>query len=117
VRSPIVVVRVPVASNTFSRTSIVRCHALRAVEDVVAGIHAEDRDRVFERFTRLDEARSRDQGGAGLGLAIVRAVVDAHGGSVTIEDSDLGGARFTVRLPASITAGRALRAPPFTHSG
>jgi signal transduction histidine kinase len=72
-----------------------------AVDDDGPGVAAEHRDRIFERFTRLDEARSRDQGGAGLGLAIVRAVAEAHGGSVAVDDSDLGGARFTVRLPAS----------------
>jgi signal transduction histidine kinase len=72
-----------------------------AVEDDGAGIAAEHRGHIFERFTRLDEARSRDQGGAGLGLAIVRAITEAHGGSVAVDDSDLGGARFTVHLPAS----------------
>lgn len=72
-----------------------------AVDDDGPGIRLEDRDRAFQRFTRLDEARSRDRGGAGLGLAIVRAIVEAHGGSVAIEDSDLGGARLSVRLPAS----------------
>jgi signal transduction histidine kinase len=71
------------------------------VEDDGPGIAPDHRDRIFERFTRLDEARSRDQGGAGLGLAIVRAVVEAHGGSVTVDDSEPGGARFAVRLPAS----------------
>jgi len=56
---------------------------------------------VFERFTRLDESRSRDVGGAGLGLAIVRAVVEAHDGTITVDDSPIGGARFTVRIPAT----------------
>jgi Signal transduction histidine kinase len=55
---------------------------------------------VFERFTRLDEARSRDAGGAGLGLAIVRDVVVAHDGTVEITDNDPG-ARFTVKLPVA----------------
>jgi signal transduction histidine kinase len=72
-----------------------------AVDDDGPGIAPEHRDRIFERFTRLDEARSRDQGGAGLGLAIVGAAVKAHGGSVAAAGSDLGGARFTVLLPAS----------------
>ena len=70
------------------------------VEDDGPGIPAADRERVFERFTRLDEGRARDAGGSGLGLSIVRAAVDAHGGTVTIDESPtLGGARFTVRLP------------------
>jgi signal transduction histidine kinase len=75
-----------------------------AVDDDGPGVAPEHRDRIFERFTRLDEARSRDQGGAGLGLAIVRAVVEAHGGSITVDDSHLGGARFTVHVPASTPA-------------
>jgi signal transduction histidine kinase len=70
------------------------------VEDDGPGIPASDRQRVFERFVRLDEARARDVGGSGLGLAIVREVVAGHGGSVQIDDSPLGGARFTVLLPA-----------------
>jgi signal transduction histidine kinase len=73
------------------------------VELVVAddgpGVPVPDRDRVFDRFTRLDDARSRQTGGAGLGLAIAREVVEAHGGRVRVEDGP--GARFVVRLPAA----------------
>lgn len=66
------------------------------------GIDPEDRERVFDRFVRLDESRSRDAGGSGLGLAIVKEVVRAHGGSVSVTRSpDLGGAEFIVRLPAT----------------
>ena len=71
------------------------------VDDDGPGIAEADRERVFERFTRLDEGRTRDEGGSGLGLSIVRAVVDAHGGAVTIERSPtLAGARFTVSFPS-----------------
>ncbi len=56
------------------------------ISDDGAGISADDRQHVFERFTRLDEARSRDAGGSGLGLAIVRDIVQRHGGSIDIED-------------------------------
>ncbi|WP_454705443.1 sensor histidine kinase [Schumannella luteola] len=70
------------------------------VEDDGAGIPASDRDRVFERFVRLDEARARDTGGSGLGLSIVAEIVRAHGGRVAVEESALGGARFVVTLPA-----------------
>lgn len=70
-----------------------------SVEDDGAGIDEADRERVFERFVRLDEARSRDAGGSGLGLAIVRELVQAHGGQVGIEQAQLGGARFVVLLP------------------
>ncbi|UMG94415.1 HAMP domain-containing sensor histidine kinase [Nocardioides sp. TF02-7] len=77
-------------------------HAELVVEDDGPGVPEPDRDRVFERFVRLDEARARDAGGTGLGLAIVREIVAAHGGSVAVLDSGpggLGGARFVVRLP------------------
>jgi signal transduction histidine kinase len=69
------------------------------VEDDGAGVPVEDRERIFERFVRLDGARDRASGGSGLGLAIVRRVAVAHGGSVSVADGPLGGARFEVRLP------------------
>lgn len=72
--------------------------AVLTVDDDGAGVPAGERDRVFDRFVRLDEARSRDAGGAGLGLAIVRDAVRAHGGEATVTDSPLGGARFVVRI-------------------
>jgi signal transduction histidine kinase len=68
------------------------------VDDDGAGVPPQERERVFDRFVRLDEARSRDDGGSGLGLAIVRDTVRAHGGSVTVEDAPTGGARFVVRI-------------------
>jgi signal transduction histidine kinase len=70
---------------------------LRVVDDG-PGIPDADRARVFERFARIDDARGRDGGGAGLGLAIVHEVVVAHGGSVAVENAP--GAAFTVVLPA-----------------
>jgi signal transduction histidine kinase len=73
--------------------------ALLTIEDDGAGIAVGDRDRVFERFVRLDEARARDAGGSGLGLAIVREIVRAHGGDVRVDAGGLGGARFRVSLP------------------
>jgi signal transduction histidine kinase len=74
-------------------------HALLVVSDDGAGIADDDRARVFERFTRLDSARSRDRGGTGLGLAIVDDVVRAHSGTIRVERSAGGGARFEIRLP------------------
>lgn len=68
------------------------------IEDDGDGIPEAERQRVFERFVRLDASRARDSGGSGLGLAIVREIVAAHGGSVEVSTSSLGGARFTVRL-------------------
>ncbi|MCX4791219.1 MULTISPECIES: sensor histidine kinase [unclassified Streptomyces] len=68
------------------------------VADDGPGIPAADRQRVFERFTRLDQARARDTGGSGLGLAIVRDIVTAHHGSAHIETNQPG-ARIVVRIP------------------
>ncbi|WP_245674653.1 sensor histidine kinase [Herbidospora cretacea] len=72
--------------------------AVLEVQDDGAGLAVEDRERVFERFTRLDAARARDAGGTGLGLAIAREIAQAHQGTLTVEDSDRG-ARFVLRLP------------------
>jgi signal transduction histidine kinase len=58
-----------------------------------------NRERIFERFVRLDDARSRDDGGAGLGLAIARDVAVRHGGTLTVRDAPTGGALFELRLP------------------
>ena len=69
------------------------------VEDDGPGIAPADRDRVFERFVRLDAARARDAGGSGLGLAIVAELVEAHEGSTVIGESALGGTMVEVRLP------------------
>jgi two-component system OmpR family sensor kinase len=69
------------------------------VADEGPGLSAEARSRVFERFYRDDGARSRDTGGAGLGLAIVAAIAEAHGGGVRVVEGDPG-ATFEVRLPA-----------------
>lgn len=74
------------------------------VADDGPGIPATERDRVFARFTRLDDARARDEGGAGLGLAIVHDIVDRHHGSVHIEDNQPG-TRVVVRLPSSRNSG------------
>ncbi len=70
------------------------------VDDDGAGVPPGERERVFERFVRLDEARARDDGGSGLGLAIVREIVRAHGGDASLGESALGGALFVVTLPA-----------------
>jgi signal transduction histidine kinase len=76
---------------------------LLTVTDDGPGVPSADRERVFERFTRLDDARSRDEGGSGLGLAIVRELVRAHGGDVHLEDA-APGLRAVVRLPAGQSA-------------
>ncbi len=69
-----------------------------AVDDDGEGVAESDRERIFERFTRTDSSRSRDTGGVGLGLAVVRATAQRHGGDVRCESSPTGGARFVVTL-------------------
>ncbi|MFG3317956.1 ATP-binding protein [Streptomyces sp. NPDC048171] len=75
--------------------------AVVGVADDGEGVPAADRERIFERFVRLDAARSRDDGGAGLGLAIARDVAVRHGGTLTVHDAPAGGALFELRLPAA----------------
>jgi signal transduction histidine kinase len=72
-----------------------------AVADTGPGIAAEDLARVFERFYRVDESRSRDDGGTGIGLAIARSVVEAHGGRIWAESEPGRGTTFTFELPAA----------------
>ena len=78
----------------------------RSVEVMVAdqgdGIPARDLDRIFERFYRVDRARSRETGGTGLGLAIVRHVASNHGGEVLVSSTEGDGSTFVLRLPASL---------------
>ncbi|MBL8778262.1 MAG: HAMP domain-containing histidine kinase [Acidimicrobiales bacterium] len=72
---------------------------LLAFTDDGPGVPAAEHARIFERFARLDEARTTRAGGTGLGLAITRDIVVAHGGTVSVDADHVGGARFVVRLP------------------
>lgn len=90
--------------HTSAGSITVRAEARDAVEVVVSdtgeGIAGEHLAYVFDRFFRADTARDRDHGGSGLGLAICRAMVHAHGGTITVASDGPGtGATFTVRLP------------------
>lgn len=76
------------------------CIELR-VDDDGPGVPEGERERIFDRFARLDQSRGSSLGGSGLGLAIVRAIAEAHGGKARCADSPLGGARFEIELPAS----------------
>jgi two-component system sensor histidine kinase SenX3 len=79
-----------------------------AVRDHGIGIPSRDLERVFERFYRVDRARSRQTGGTGLGLAIVRHVAQNHGGEVTVESHEGEGTTFTLLLPAAAPIARDL---------
>lgn len=69
------------------------------VADEGPGIAADDRERIFDRFFRVDEARSREHGGAGLGLAIAKWAVEVNGGRISVEDGANGGSIFRIVLP------------------
>ena len=73
--------------------------AVMSVEDHGSGIPPEHRDRVFERFYRVDKDRSREMGGTGLGLAIVKHIAQLHGGTATLAPADGGGCRFELTIP------------------
>lgn len=70
------------------------------IEDTGAGIPAAERERVFERFYRLDDSRSRETGGTGLGLSIAKEAVTMHGGRIEVTDGKTGGCAFVITLPA-----------------
>ncbi len=92
--------------TTMSSADAVRV----VVEDDGTGIAAADRERVFDRFVRLDESRQRDSGGAGIGLSLVKAIVDRHSGTVEIgESAALGGAAVVVELPRGAADSRTPR--------
>ncbi|MFI9774546.1 sensor histidine kinase [Streptomyces sp. NPDC051956] len=87
--------RVDIAARAVGPWAVVE------VGDDGAGVPEAERERIFERFVRLDDARARDDGGAGLGLAIARDVAVRHGGALTVRSSPAGGALFELRLPVA----------------
>jgi two-component system OmpR family sensor kinase len=89
----------PAEAAAFVRVRREGANALLEIEDRGPGLDAEGAAHVFERFYRGDPSRSRDHGGAGLGLAIVAAIVQAHGGSVELESVRGSGTTFRVTLP------------------
>ena len=76
-------------------------HIIIHVDDDGIGIPEVERERIFDAFARLDDSRSRQSGGHGLGLAIAKRIIEAHNGSITISNSPMTGARFTVTWPTS----------------
>jgi two-component system OmpR family sensor kinase len=87
--------RTPIEIGVTSQNGTARL----SVADHGPGLKPEDLKRIFEPFFRADPSRSRDSGGAGLGLSIVTAVVAAHGGRVQVKETSGGGATFEVELP------------------
>lgn len=95
------------ATTVTIETRIVGDQAILRIGDDGPGIAPADRERIFDRFVRLDEDRSRRSGGTGLGLSVVRSIIDAHHGTVTVgDDPQLGGASITVSLPATRSSDR-----------
>ncbi len=76
------------------------------VADTGTGIPPEHQAHIFDRFYRVDKARSRELGGSGLGLAICKNIIDAHGGTITLESIPQKGTTFTVRLPRTQRLGQ-----------
>ncbi|MDP2247194.1 MAG: ATP-binding protein, partial [Nitrosomonadales bacterium] len=74
-------------------------HAILDFQDSAPGVPAEEQSRLFERFYRGDSSRNRNTGGAGLGLAICKNIVEAHGGQISVQDSPLGGLWVRILLP------------------
>jgi two-component system OmpR family sensor kinase len=95
-------VRAHTPSGTRSTVRVAKegSEAIVEVSDDGPGLSAEQAEKAFERFYRAEVSRSRQHGGTGLGLSIVAAIVGAHGGTVSVSDTDGGGATFTIRLPA-----------------
>jgi len=85
------------------------------VRDHGIGIPTRDLERIWERFYRVDRARSRDTGGTGLGLAIVRHVAQAHGGEVTVQSREGEGSTFTLYIPLANGAARGFAEPQLTE--
>lgn len=73
------------------------------IQDTGVGIPETALPLVFERFYRVDDARSRDHGGAGLGLAITKSIVEEHGGSVLVESEEGEGTTFAITLPTAVS--------------
>jgi two-component system OmpR family sensor kinase len=98
-------VHTPPGTQVSVTLSVAAGTASVRVADAGPGIPEADRDQVFDRFYRVDKARSRDRGGSGLGLAVARSLAKAHGGSVELS-SEPGATVFTVTIPLGAASPR-----------
>jgi two-component system OmpR family sensor kinase len=106
-------VHTPAGTPIHVRLAVEESQVVLEVADQGPGVPAEEGDRIFERFYRTDRSRTRSQGGAGLGLSIVRSVVEAHRGAVGYRARPGGGSVFRIVLPPA-PAARSRDAPPAT---
>jgi two-component system, OmpR family, sensor histidine kinase SenX3 len=95
--------RVAVMAHRSDRSDVLGPTVEITISDQGIGIPESELDRIFERFYRLDPARSRDTGGTGLGLSIVKHVAASHGGDIVVWSEPGQGSSFTLRLPAAVT--------------
>lgn len=89
----------PAGAPALLALSAVENEVVLTVEDTGPGVPESERERIFDRFFRLDTRRGRERGGAGLGLAIVRSIIAAHGGEISVRPARPHGSVFEVRLP------------------
>jgi signal transduction histidine kinase len=105
----------PQGSTIDMRVRAEGTDAVLTVADTGPGIAPEHRQRIFDRFFRLDEARSRDSGGTGLGLAIARWAVDVNGGRIAVDGRPNGGSIFRIVLPVDSAPAPAPAHTPIIH--
>jgi two-component system OmpR family sensor kinase len=95
-------------TTTVTVSEDVSGSAVIEVADTGGGLTEDQAQKVFERFYRTDRSRSRESGGAGLGLSIAASIVSAHGGTISAAQRSGGGAVFTVRIPIDLPAPESL---------
>jgi PAS domain S-box-containing protein len=95
----------PEGGRVTVRTAATDTEVLIEVEDTGIGIPAEEIERIFEVFYRVDASRNSDQGGMGLGLTIAQTIINAHGGQIDVTSTPGAGSTFSVRLPTTAAAG------------